>query len=228
MILCLETSTKACSVAIGQNGKVIAVKESLDEKHSHTENLTLYIEDVCRQAKIHLGDIDAVAVSKGPGSFTGLRIGVSAAKGLCYALDKPLLAINSLEAMAAGLIHQPLTINHQPSLFCPMIDARRMEVYCAVFDEQLKEIKKTSADIIDSNSFSELLQKHTIYFFGDGAAKCRSTISHPNAIFLDNINPSAKFMVPLAEKLFSEKKFEDVAYFEPFYLKDFFNPSVSK
>ena len=219
IILCLETSTKACSVALGQNGKVRAVKESLDEKYSHAENLTLYIEEVCCQANIRLQDVDAIAVSKGPGSFTGLRIGVSTAKGLCYALDKPLIAINSLEAMVVGQISN---LKSQISnLFCPMIDARRMEVYCAVYDEQGNEIKKTSAEIIDENSFSDLLPKHKIYFFGDGATKCKSKISHPNAIFIEEVNPSAKFMIPIAEKCFSEKKFEDVAYFEPFYLKDF-------
>jgi tRNA threonylcarbamoyladenosine biosynthesis protein TsaB len=225
MILCLETSTRSCSVAIGQKGKLFALKESLDEKHSHAENLTLYIEDVCKQANISLKDVDAIAVSKGPGSYTGLRIGVSTAKGLCYALGKPLIALNSLQAMAAGYIHLPSSIRHVPSLFCPMIDARRMEVYCAIYDENLNEIKKTSADIIDEHSFSDLLEKNKIYFFGDGAAKCRSAISHPNAIFTDDINPSAKSMLPLAEKLFAERKFEDVAYFEPFYLKDFVDTS---
>ena len=218
-ILCLETSTKACSVALGQNGKVRAVKESLDEKYSHAENLTLYIEEVCCQANIRLQDVDAIAVSKGPGSFTGLRIGVSTAKGLCYALDKTLIAINSLEAMALGQISN---LKSQISnLFCPMIDARRMEVYCAIYDEQRNEIIKTSAEIIDENSFSDLFKKNKIYFFGDGAEKCKSKISHPNAIFIDGVNPSAKFMTPIAEKYFSKKKFEDVAYFEPFYLKDF-------
>jgi tRNA threonylcarbamoyladenosine biosynthesis protein TsaB len=225
IILCLETSTKACSVALGQNGKFLALKESLDEQYSHAENLTLYIEEVCRLANIHLQDVDAIAVSKGPGSFTGLRIGVSTAKGLCYALDKPLIAINSLEAMAIGQIQNPKF--KIQNLFCPMIDARRMEVYCAIYDEQGHEIKKTSAEIVDENSFSDLLQKNKIYFFGDGAEKCKSKISHPNAIFIDNINPSTKFMIPIAEKYFLENKFEDVAYFEPFYLKDFVDTKSS-
>jgi tRNA threonylcarbamoyladenosine biosynthesis protein TsaB len=220
-ILCLETSTKSCSVALGENGKLLSLKESVDEKHSHAENLTLYIEAVCKQAKINLKEVDAIAVSKGPGSFTGLRIGVSAAKGLCYALDKPLIAINSLQAMAASYISQKPEARSQKPLFCPMIDARRMEVYCAVYDEQLNEIKKTSADIIDESSFADLLKQNKIYFFGDGSSKCRITITHPNAVFIEGIDPSAQFMLPLAEKLFAEKKFEDVAYFEPFYLKDF-------
>ena len=228
-ILCLETSTKACSVALGQNGKLLALKESLDENYSHSENLTLFIEDVCKQAKIKLQDVDAIAVSKGPGSYTGLRIGVSTAKGLCYALDKPLIAINSLEAMAAGQIS---ILNTQyPTLLCPMIDARRMEVYTAVYDEKMNEIFPTSAEIIDETFLSKIgnaqysIHNTQYYFFGDGAAKCKQIISHPNAIFINDINPSAKSMLPIAEKYFSEKRFEDVAYFEPFYLKDFVDTS---
>src|ERR1035437_5562276 len=217
IILCLETSTKACSVALGQNGKFLALKESLDEQYSHAENLTLYIEEVCRLANIHLQDVDAIAVSKGPDAFTGLRIGVSTAKGLCYALDKPLIAINTLEAMAVGQIQNPKS--KIQNLFCPMIDARRMEVYCTLYDEEMNEIKKTSAEIIDENSFADLLQNNKIYFFGDGAAKCREKISHPNAIFVDGINPSARYMISVGEKYFIEGKFEDVAYFEPLYLK---------
>ena len=220
MILCLETSTKVCSAAVGHNGKILALKESSDEKFSHAENLTIFIEEVCSQANISLKNIDAASVSKGPGSFTGLRIGVSTAKGLCYALEKPLIAVNSLEAMAAGCRHQSSVASHQ-SLFCPMIDAKRMEVYCAVYDEQLKEIKKTSAEIINENSFFDLLEKNKIYFFGDGSEKCKSKIKHPNAVFLDNVNPSAQFMYRIAEKYLAEKRFEDLVYFEPFYLKDF-------
>jgi len=227
-ILCLETSTKACSVALGRDGKLLALKESIDEKHSHAENLTIYIQEVCSEAKINFKDIDAIAISKGPGSFTGLRIGVSTAKGLCYALNKPLVAINSLRSLSLAL-SQGEGIKILPlgedlggaALFCPMIDARRMEVYCAVYDEQLNEIKKTSADIIDENSFADLLEKHTMIFFGDGAAKCKSKITHSNAMFIDNIFPSAQFMIPIAGNYFAEKRFEDVAYFEPFYLKDF-------
>ena len=219
LILCLETSTKSCSVALGQNGKLLALKESLDEKHSHAENLTLYIQEVCKSAKVSLNDIEAIAVSKGPGSFTGLRIGVSTAKGLCYALNKPLIAINSLEAMAFGQISN--LKSQVSSLFCPMIDAKRMEVYCAVCDNQQNEIKKTSAKIIDENSFSDLLQKNKMIFFGDGAEKCKSKITHSNAIFIDNVHPSAQFMIPIANNYFSKKRFEEVAYFEPFYLKDF-------
>ncbi len=219
LLLCLETSTRVCSVALGQNGKAIALKESSDEKFSHAENLTVYIKEICHEEKISLRDIDAIAVGKGPGSFTGLRIGVSVAKGLCYALEKPLIAINSLEAMAVGQI-----INHKQqtsTLFCPMIDAKRMEVYCAIYDAQMNEIKKTSAEIIVENSFSDLLEKNKMIFLGDGSGKCKTIITHPNSIFLTGISTSAKNMIPLAEKYFSENKFEDAAYFEPFYLKDF-------
>lgn len=218
-ILCLETSTRSCSVALGQNGKLLALKESLDEKYSHAENLTVFIEEVCAHAKIALKNIDAVAVSKGPGSFTGLRIGVSTAKGLCYALNKPLIAINSLESMAVSCISPGV-------LVCPMIDAKRMEVYCAVYNEKLNEINKTSAKIIDESSFSDLLEKRKVLFFGDGAEKCKPQIRSHNAVFINDINPSAKFMIPIAEKYFAEKKFEDVAYFEPFYLKDFVSGSA--
>ena len=224
IILCLETATKACSVALGQNGKLLALKESAEDKFSHAENLTLYIQEVIKKAEVTIKDIDAIAVSKGPGSFTGLRIGISTAKGLCYALGKPLIAVNTLEAMAAGQIrNSKFEIRN---LFCPMIDAKRMEVYCAIYDSEMQEIKKTTAEIIYQDSFSDLLQKHKVIFFGDGAEKCRSKITHPNAIFIDNVNPSAQFMLPFAEKYFAQKKFEDVAYFEPFYLKDFFTPSI--
>lgn len=371
LVLCLETSTKVCSAAVGKSGQLLALKESADENFSHSEKLTLFIEECCREAKISLKEVDAIAVSKGPGSFTGLRIGVSTAKGLCYALNKPLIAIHSLEAMAAGAIaaakpsfkrltpfpspeergrhsspvyytanakkwhglkeygremrktptkaeeilweklrnkktghkirrqhaigsficdfvclEKQLAIELDGSIhkfqreedrrreeiigdkrfsilrftneevfskiefvistikkilnetlppptrggdwggayFCPMLDAKRMEVYTAVYDEELREIKKTSAEIIDENSFSELLNEHRMIFFGDGAQKCKPKINHPNAVFLDNILPSAHFMLLIAEKYLNENPAypgEDLAYFEPFYLKDF-------
>lgn len=235
-ILNIETATKVCSVALAKDGGLLALKE-VNGDYSHAENLTVFIEDVCKQANVKLSDVDAIAVSKGPGSYTGLRIGVSTAKGLCYSLDKPLIAINTLEHLScslsthftSGLNGPPpdlsnisLDIPNLPFLSCPMIDARRMEVYCAVYDSASNEIISTTAKIIDEDSFSDLLEKNRIFFFGDGASKCKEALSkNKNAIFLDDISPSAKDMIRLSEKAYSEKKFEDVAYFEPFYLKDF-------
>ncbi|MBN8697718.1 MAG: tRNA (adenosine(37)-N6)-threonylcarbamoyltransferase complex dimerization subunit type 1 TsaB [Bacteroidetes bacterium] len=215
LILNIETATTMCSVSLGKDGQLIALKE-LNGDYTHAENLTLFIEDVVQQAGIQLKDIDAVAVSKGPGSYTGLRIGVSTAKGLCYSLEKPLIAINTLEHLSRSVSVK------EGALVCPMIDARRMEVYCAVYDHSGNEILPTAAEIIDENSFSALLNEHKIFFLGDGAAKCKETFSSQvNAVFVDGIFPSAKEMISLSEKAYQTCKFEDVAYFEPFYLKDF-------
>lgn len=215
LILNIETATTMCSVSLGKDGQLLALKE-LNDDYTHAENLTLFIDDVVQQAGIQLKDIDAVAVSKGPGSYTGLRIGVSTAKGLCYSLEKPLLAINTLEHLSRSVSVE------EGTLICPMIDARRMEVYCAVYDYSGKEILPTAAEIIDENSFSSLLNGHKIFFIGDGAAKCKDAFSSQvNAVFIDGIFPSAKQMISLSEKAYLAAKFEDVAYFEPFYLKDF-------
>jgi tRNA threonylcarbamoyladenosine biosynthesis protein TsaB len=215
LILNIETATTMCSVSIGKDGKLVALKE-LNGDYTHAENLTLFIEAVVKQAGIQLADLDAIAISKGPGSYTGLRIGVSTAKGLCYSLDKPLIAINTLQHLSLALSEG------EDTLLCPMIDARRMEVYCAVYDSNGNEIIPTAAEIIDENSFADLLKKGKMVFFGDGAAKCKETFSsNSNAVFRDNIYPSAKNMIPLSEKAFTDKQLEDVAYFEPFYLKDF-------
>ena len=250
-ILNIETATKVCSVAIGKDGELIALKETEAEK-SHSTVITLFIREVLKETGITLSDLDAVAVSKGPGSYTGLRIGVSTAKGLCYSLDKPLIAVSTLQAMALGAAppappvggeSQRSKTHHNPSdksdaapkvspqrgdgrgaavLYCPMIDARRMEVYTAFYDLDNNEVRKTSADIIDENSYADILDKNKVVFFGDGAAKCKDALSHhTNAIFMDDIFPSAKNMIPLSEKAFNDEQFEDVAYFEPYYLKDF-------
>jgi len=217
-ILNIETATKVCSVAIGRDGELIAFKETHTEK-SHATVITLFIREVLKETGIALSDLDAVAVSKGPGSYTGLRIGVSTAKGLCYSLDKPLIAVSTLQAMARRRVENKSEI---PILYCPMIDARRMEVYTAFYDLDNNEVRKTSADIIDENSYADVLDKNKIVFFGDGAAKCKDALSHhANAIFMDDIFPSAKNMIPLSEKAFNDEQFEDVAYFEPYYLKDF-------
>lgn len=223
LILNLETSTTVCSVNLSKNGKIIARKET-NEKNSHSSLLTIFIEDIFKENIVKLSDIDAVAISKGPGSYTGLRIGVSTAKGIAYGADKKLIAVNTLQSMAWGMRQNLIRNNIQTAnntLFCPMIDARRMEVYTAFYDKNIDTVKDISAEIIDENSFNNLLENNIIYFFGDGSNKCKNTITHKNAIFIDNIFPSADFMIPFSENSFNNNNFEDIAYFEPFYLKDF-------
>lgn len=219
LILNLETATEVCSVALAQNGKLISVRETASG-FTHSENITVFIDEVVNEAGVSLNNLDAVAVSKGPGSYTGLRIGVSTAKGLCFALNKPLIAVNTLLSLANNF----LTTNQKlqtTNLLCPMLDARRMEVYCAVYDMHLNEVQPTAAVIIDEHSFENILKSDHVYFFGNGAMKCKSVLQHPNAIFIDKVYSSAASMISLSEKLFSEETFEDAAYFEPFYLKDF-------
>jgi len=219
IILNIETSTIACSVALAIDGKTIAIKESFT-RNSHAENITVFSENVLKKAGLTFPELDAIAVSKGPGSYTGLRIGVSTAKGFCYSLDKPLIAIGTLKALSAGMISK-ITIPGD-CLYCPMIDARRMEVYSALFDYQLNETRKTEAEIIDADSFKVLLENQKIVFAGDGAEKCKTFLQeNNNAVFIDELLPSAKFMSKLAEQKFQDGKFENLAYFEPFYLKDF-------
>ncbi len=227
LILNIETATTVCSVSLAKDGHLLAFKEQ-NGNYSHSENLTLFIQDICQQANIKLPDIDAVAVSKGPGSYTGLRIGVSTAKGLCYSLNKPLIAINTLQHLSLSVSENfkshpdNYKDSNTASLYCPMLDARRMEVYCAIYDSYNKEIIPTAAEIIDEHSFSDLLKKNRLIFFGDGAEKCKKILSvNTNALFVDDVVPSANNMISLSEDAFINKKFEDVAYFEPFYLKDF-------
>ncbi|HLG33371.1 MAG TPA: tRNA (adenosine(37)-N6)-threonylcarbamoyltransferase complex dimerization subunit type 1 TsaB [Bacteroidia bacterium] len=221
LILNIETATEVCSVALASEGKLISIRES-HSGFAHSENITVFIDEVIKEAGTSLNALDAISVSKGPGSYTGLRIGVSTAKGLCFALDKPLIAVPTLQALTLGLINKFSIFNFQFSIiFCPILDARRMEVYCAVYDSELNEVEATSAKIIEESSFRNLLDSNTIYFFGSGAAKCKSIINHPNTIFIEDVFASASSMISLSEKLFNEKKFEDAAYFEPFYLKDF-------
>lgn len=221
LILNLETATTVCSVSLAQDGILLACKE-VNGGYSHAENLTLFIEDVLQQANKKLLDIDAVAVSKGPGSYTGLRIGVSTAKGLCYSLDKPLISISTLFSLFQSVVQRSTFNVESSALFCPMLDARRMEVYCAVYDYNGNEKKIITAEIIDEHSFSDLLMNNKMYFFADALSKCKSVLSkNKNAIFIDNVFPSAKNMISLSEQAFINKQFEDLAYFEPFYLKDF-------
>jgi tRNA threonylcarbamoyladenosine biosynthesis protein TsaB len=215
LILNIETATKVCSVALAKNGKVISFKEE-GGTFSHAEKLTLFIQDIFEEAKLKLSDIDAVCISKGPGSYTGLRIGVSTAKGLCFSLDKPLLSINSLQSLAWGAKQQI----KKDALYCPMIDARRMEIFSAFYDLQNNEVRKTQADIINPESYRNYLQQ-PLYFFGDGAEKCKEIFANnSNAKFID-LTCSATYMAELAEQKFNKQQFEDIAYFEPFYLKDF-------
>jgi tRNA threonylcarbamoyladenosine biosynthesis protein TsaB len=198
---------------------LLGVYELFTEK-SHAGAITLLIDNLMQQSGHRLADLSAVAVSKGPGSYTGLRIGVATAKGLCYALDKPLIAVSTLEAMAYGLQRQ---YPHNNYLYCPMIDARRMEVYCEVFDSRLQTILPIDARIIDEHSFEDLLASQQILFFGDGAAKCKNLFVHSaNALFIDQVYPSAKNTAILALPNYRQQSFENIAYFEPFYLKEFF------
>jgi len=218
LILGIETSTKICSVAVSDGKKILAIEEEGGE-YSHSEKLTIFIQKVLDRAKLQLKDIDAFAVSKGPGSYTGLRIGVSVAKGLCYALDKPLIAVDTLQAMAKNVA----ALSNQPdALFSPMIDARRMEVYTALYDKENNSITPITAKIIDKNSFSEELTAQKIIFFGDGAEKCAEVLGeNVNATFFDEGLPSAEFVNQIAFDKYQNQEFEDVAYFEPYYLKDF-------
>lgn len=220
-ILHIETATQVCSVALSSGGQLIQLKES-SEKNSHSATVTLFIDEVMKASGMSYSALDAVAISMGPGSYTGLRIGVSTAKGICYAADKPLIAIGTLQAMAAG------AKKGTPSLLCPMIDARRMEVYTELFNPDLSTFREIKAEIIDGNSFAAELTDHTIWFFGDGAAKCKPVLgSHPNARFIDDFQPSAAHMISLAEEKFNRSEFVDVVYFEPYYLKDFI-PGIPK
>ena len=217
LILSIETSTTVCSVALSDGGLTV-VEEKLFLEKSHSNLLTLVIESIMKHAGLKLGELDAVAVSKGPGSYTGLRIGVSIAKGVCYALDKPLLSVNTLKAMA----HEVNQFNVQGSLLCPMIDARRMEVYTALYDGGLKEIQATSAKILDEGSFSEPLRDTSMLFFGNGSDKFSDLMKdNANAKFIKGISPSASSVGTLANDKFLKNEFEDLAYFEPFYLKEF-------
>jgi len=214
LILSIETSTTNCSVSLSKKGKLLVVKEDYDKNYSHAERLHVYINDVLKHAKVSVNDIDAVAISKGPGSYTGLRIGVSAAKGLCYALNIPLISIPTLESLA----HQ---VTKNDGVIVSMLDARRLEVYSAVFDSSYKQIRETKAEVLNEDSFSKYLKNGNVYFIGNGVEKTKSLISHQNAIYIDDKLPSAKELGNIAFNKYKISDFEDVAYFEPYYLKDF-------
>ncbi|MBK8926898.1 MAG: tRNA (adenosine(37)-N6)-threonylcarbamoyltransferase complex dimerization subunit type 1 TsaB [Crocinitomicaceae bacterium] len=214
LILHLETASKTCSVCISHNGTLLALKEETTVEFSHAENLNVFIEEVLKQAGKKLNDLNAVAVSEGPGSYTGLRIGTSSAKGLAYALDIPVIAVNSLLSLAA-------LVKTDKDFICPMFDARRMEVFAAVYDSSLNEIKATEAVILDEHSFTDLLENKSVLFLGPGAMKCKDVLQHANAFFDTDTLVSSRGMVQRAHEKFSQKDFVNLAYFEPFYLKDF-------
>lgn len=225
MILCLETATPTCSVALNDGKKNLALRECKGQ-NAHSEKITIFIKEVLDEIGISYNQLDAVAVSKGPGSYTGLRIGVSTAKGVCYAAGLPLMAVDTLHAMAYGM-HEQLGAELQPDdLLIPMIDARRMEVYCAIFDANLNPVKGTEAVIFDDtiprSPFASLLPAHRLWLFGDGAPKLHGLFDTDHQIqIVDDFNPSAAYMASLSDQALKAKDFVDVAYFEPFYLKDF-------
>lgn len=218
-ILHIETSTNVCSVAVSEDGKVIFDKADRTG-NNHAEALGSFVDEALSFADSHAIPVDAVAVSGGPGSYTGLRIGVSMAKGVCYALDIPLLSVPTLELMSVPVLlrHEDIEDN---ALLCPMIDARRMEVYAALYDRALKPVRGIQADVVDADTYRQWLDERPVYFFGNGAAKCMETINHPNAKLIEGIEPVAKWMMPLAERKMLNDEREDVAYYVPFYLKDF-------
>ena len=218
LILQIETATTVCSVALSENMSVLACKE-IEQRNVHAEVITLFIDEVLKMTGRQYSELSAVAVSCGPGSYTGLRIGISVTKGLCYSLDIPFIAVETLEAMTDGMIAKMAA---KDLLFCPMIDARRMEVFTAVFDVNGSRVKPTSAEIIDQDSFADLLKTNRILFFGDGAAKCEEVLgTNPNAQIIPDFRNSARHLTKKASEKFANKNFEDTAYFEPYYLKDF-------
>jgi tRNA threonylcarbamoyladenosine biosynthesis protein TsaB len=229
MIICIETATNLCSVALCNSAGVISVIESSESK-SHASMLTQFIQEILNENGIRARDLEAVAVSKGPGSYTGLRIGVSVAKGIAYAASIPLIGIETTVSMFFG-ISKNLKLspeNDNNPFYCPMLDARRMEVYYAIYDADGKTIKNISAEIISENSFINISESKKIIFFGDGAAKCKDIIRRTNAYFADDYRISASHMhIPVSEAL-KDHHYEDVAYFEPFYLKDFITTKPKK
>ena len=225
-ILNIETSTNVCSVAVSQDGSCIFNKED-HEGPNHAVILGVFVQEALSFIDSHAIPLDAVAVSCGPGSYTGLRIGLSMAKGICYGRDVKLIAIPTLELMCVPLLLDE-KINEENALLCPMIDARRMEVYSQFFDRALKEVRSISADIVENNTYDDILAQQPVYFFGNGAEKCHEVLTHHNAHIIEGIVPLAKNMYPLAEKRMANEQFEDVAYFVPFYLKDFVAKEAKK
>ncbi|MBQ7513619.1 MAG: tRNA (adenosine(37)-N6)-threonylcarbamoyltransferase complex dimerization subunit type 1 TsaB [Prevotella sp.] len=219
-ILHIDTSTNICSVAVSENGQCIFEQQETGEKGAGAERLGTMVDEAMSFTDNHAIPFDAVAVSCGPGSYTGLRIGVSMAKGICYGRNLKLIAVPTLELLCVPVLLRNPEMEEN-ALLCPMLDARRMEVYAALYDRSLKVIRPVSADIVETDTYKLWLDERPVYFFGNGAKKCMDIINHPHAHFMEGIEPLAKWMQPLAEKRFLNEQFEDVAYFEPFYLKDF-------
>jgi len=224
-ILNIETATPLCSVALTINGHTVSSRETREEK-SHAARLTAFIQEILEEKNLKISDLDAIAVGKGPGSYTGLRIGVSTAKGLCYGAGIPLIAVDTLKILYIQAISSHSAIVQElflksNTLFCPMIDARRMEVFTCLLNHKGEIVEPVSARIVDADSFRSSLLDHTVVFFGTGMEKCRDTLSHPHAVFIPDIYPGASSLALLAEEKFNHHDFEDIAYFEPFYLKDF-------
>ncbi len=220
VILHIETSTNICSVAVSEDGQCIFDQVERGEKGAGAERLGTMIDEALSFTDNHAIPFDAVAVSCGPGSYTGLRIGVSMAKGICYGRDLKLLAVPTLDLLCVPVLLRE-AIKEEDALLCPMLDARRMEVYAALYDRSMKIVRPIGADVVDANTYKPWLDEHPVYFFGNGAQKCMETINHPHAHYIEGVEPIAKWMQPLAERRFLNEQFEDVAYFVPFYLKDF-------
>lgn len=216
-ILEIETSTNVCSIALSEENSCLFSKVN-KEGLNHAILLSKYVQEALQVLKARNKKLSAVAVSSGPGSYTGLRIGVATAKGLCYGLNIPLISINTLEILTIPVLR---IIKEENALFCPMIDARRMEVYTAFYNAHLEIIRPISSDIINNDSYKKILEKNPVYFFGNGMNKCKEYLQHSNAHFIENILPLATSMIPLSLKAYQEKQFENTAYFEPFYLKEF-------
>lgn len=225
-ILHIDTSTSVCSVAVSQDGICLYHKEDYSGPN-HSVTLGIYVDEALAFVDSQGILLDAVAISGGPGSYTGLRIGVSMAKGICYGRGLHLISVPTLETLCVPVLlcHEEIEDN---ALLCPMIDARRMEVYAALYDRSLNSIRETRADIVDADTYKQWLDERPVYFFGNGAAKCMEQINHPNAKLIKDIEPLAKWMMPLAEKRMIQERYEDVAYYTPFYLKDFVAKEAKK
>ncbi len=220
-ILHIETSTNACSVAVSEDGQCIFEQVEHGERGAGAEKLGTMVDEALSFTDSHAIPFDAVAISCGPGSYTGLRIGVSMAKGICCGRDLKLIAVPTLELMCVPILLKEMIAAESDALLCPMLDARRMEVYAGLYDRALKTVREVRADVVTADTYRPWLDERPVYFFGNGAAKCMEAINHPNAHYIEGIEPIAKWMQPLAERRFLNGQFEDVAYFVPFYLKDF-------